>query len=112
MTTEGQRRAAHPVGLGIPVMIEGPWAQPRIYPDMQGILDNPDAAYARLKEMGKGLFGANGAGLGALRSAGCSAVGNGGWRQGAPAGTQPRHSRPIRSAASSARPSAISCSRA
>ena len=24
---------------------------------MQGILDNPDAAYAKLKEMGKGLFG-------------------------------------------------------
>ena len=61
MTTEGQGRAADPVGLGIPVMIEGPWAEPRIYPDMQGILDNPDAAYAKLKEMGKGLFGANGA---------------------------------------------------
>jgi AsmA protein len=30
---------------------------------MQGILDNPDAAYAKLKEMGKGLFGPNGGGL-------------------------------------------------
>jgi AsmA protein len=66
MTTEGQGRASDPVGLGIPVMIEGPWAQPRIYPDMAGILDNPDAAYAKLKEMGKGLFGANGGGLGGL----------------------------------------------
>ncbi len=66
MTTEGQGRADDPVGLGIPVMIDGPWAEPRIYPDMQGILDNPDAAYAKLKEMGKGLFGANGAGLGGL----------------------------------------------
>jgi len=65
MTTEGQGRAADPVGLGIPVMIEGPWGAPRIYPDMQGMLDNPDAAYAKLKEMGKGLFGQNGAGLGA-----------------------------------------------
>jgi AsmA protein len=65
MTTEGQGRAADPVGLGIPVMIEGPWGEPRIYPEMQGILDNPDAAYAKLKEMGKGLFGPNGAGLGA-----------------------------------------------
>jgi AsmA protein len=64
MTTEGQGRASDPVGLGIPVMIEGPWAEPRIYPDMAGILDNPDAAYAKLKEMGKGLFGANGGGLG------------------------------------------------
>ena len=66
MTTEGQGRAGDPVGFGIPVMIEGPWTGPRIYPDMQGILDNPDAAYARLKEMGKGLFGPDGAGLGGL----------------------------------------------
>jgi AsmA protein len=39
------------------VVIDGPWAQPRIYPDVAGILDNPDAAYAKLKDMGKGLFG-------------------------------------------------------
>ncbi|WP_176731393.1 AsmA family protein [Bradyrhizobium elkanii] len=63
MTTEGQGRAGNPVGLGIPVMLEGPWVSPRIYPEMQGILDNPQAAYAKLKEMGKGLFGANGQGL-------------------------------------------------
>ncbi|MBR0794211.1 AsmA family protein [Bradyrhizobium jicamae] len=63
MTTEGQGRAGNPVGFGIPVMIEGPWIAPRIYPEMQGILDNPEAAYARLKQMGKGLFGPNGQGL-------------------------------------------------
>jgi AsmA protein len=57
LTTEGQGGAANPVGLGIPVAIEGPWAEPRIYPDVAGMLDNPDAAYAKLKEMGKGLFG-------------------------------------------------------
>ena len=67
MTTEGQGRATDPVGLGIPVAIDGPWDEPRIYPDIAGILDNPDAAYARLKEMGKGLFGPNGA-LGGLGS--------------------------------------------
>ncbi|MDP3691535.1 MAG: AsmA family protein, partial [Bradyrhizobium sp.] len=66
LTTEGQGRAADPVGLGIPVMIDGPWAEPRIYPDMAGMLDNPDAAYAKLKEMGQGLFGKDGAGLGGL----------------------------------------------
>jgi AsmA protein len=66
MTTEGQGRAGDPVGFGIPVMIEGPWTEPRIYPDMQGVLDNPDAAYAKLKQMGKGLFGPNGAGLDGL----------------------------------------------
>ena len=65
MTTEGQGRTADPVGFGIPVVIDGPWAQPRIYPDMAGILDNPDAAYAKLKEMGQGLFGPGG-GLGGL----------------------------------------------
>lgn len=58
MSLEGQGGAADPVGLGIPVMIQGPWAAPRIYPDMAGILDNPDAAYAKLRELGQGLFGA------------------------------------------------------
>jgi AsmA protein len=62
MTTEGQGGAADPVGLGIPVAIEGPWAEPRIYLDVAGMLDNPDAAYAKLKELGKGLFGQGGIG--------------------------------------------------
>src|SRR5205085_5823636 len=66
MTTQGQGRTSDPVGFGIPVMIEGSWSEPRIYPDMQGILDNPDAAYAKLKQMGAGLFGPNGGGLGGL----------------------------------------------
>lgn len=57
MSLEGQGGTADPVGLGIPVMIQGPWAAPRIYPDMAGILDNPDAAYAKLRELGQGLFG-------------------------------------------------------
>ena len=48
MTTEGQGRATDPVGLGIPVMISGPWGSPRIYPEMQGILDNPDDDVVRL----------------------------------------------------------------
>ena len=59
------------MGLGIPVIIDGSWSEPRIYPDMAGILDNPDAAYAKLKDMGKGLFGAGGlsGGLGGLGAA-------------------------------------------
>ena len=78
MTTEGQGRATDPVGLGIPVAIDGPWDEPRIYPDIAGILDNPDAAYARLKDMGKGLFGPNGAlgGLGGNLPNGNPANGN------------------------------------
>jgi len=64
MTTEGQGRTSEPVGFGIPVMISGSWSQPQIYPDMSGMLDNPDAAYAKLREMGKGMFGPDGAGIG------------------------------------------------
>jgi AsmA protein len=56
-------------------MITGPWSQPRIYPDMAGVLDNPDAAYAKLREMGKGLFGPNGGLSGILN--GLSGLGNG-----------------------------------
>jgi AsmA protein len=93
MTTEGQGRLTDPVGLGIPVMISGPWAAPRIYPEMQGILDNPDAAYAKLKEMGKGLFGEKGAGIGAaIGSLLGGQKGSAGGEQGAAggqAGTQP-----------------------
>ena len=84
LTTEGQGRASDPVGLGIPVVIDGPWASPRIYPEMAGILDNPDAAYAKLKEMGKGLFGNSGGlggilgGLGGNGSAGSNSGGTSG----------------------------------
>jgi AsmA protein len=70
MTTEGQGRAADPAGFGVPVVIDGPWAEPRIYPDIAGMLDNPDAAYAKLKEMGQGLFGPGG--LGGLGGGGSS----------------------------------------
>jgi AsmA protein len=70
MTTEGQGRTSDPVGLGIPVMISGPWSDPKIYPEMAGILDNPDAAYAKLRQMGQGLFGSAGANLGNLNLGG------------------------------------------
>jgi AsmA protein len=76
MTTEGQGRAAEPVGFGIPVVIDGLWAEPRIYPDVAGVLDNPDAAYARLKDIGKGLFGPGG--LGGLGGNGSGGGGSGG----------------------------------
>ena len=100
LTTEGQGRAVDPVGLGIPVVIDGPWAEPRIYPDMAGILDNPDAAYAKLKEMGKGLFGNSG---GAWRHLGWI----GRQRLGRHAEQRNERRRQRRSAASSARRSAI-----
>ena len=57
ISLEGQGGAADPVGLGVPVVVEGPWNDPHIYPDISGILENPDAAYARLRALGQGLFG-------------------------------------------------------
>ncbi|NBN65980.1 AsmA family protein [Pannonibacter tanglangensis] len=42
-------------GLGVPIVIRGPWAKPQIYPDIQGILENPAAAYQQLEELGGGF---------------------------------------------------------
>ncbi|WP_035655427.1 AsmA family protein, partial [Bradyrhizobium sp. STM 3809] len=99
MTTEGQGRVSDPVGLGIPVVIDGPWSQPRFYPDMAGILDNPEAAYAKLKQMGQGLFGKDGAGLNSLINGiggliGSAAPGNGAVPNAAPATGQPNAQAP------------------
>jgi AsmA protein len=78
MTTQGQGRASDPAGFGIPVVINGPWASPQIYPDVAGILDNPDAAYAKLKEMGSGLFapGAGNTANGSGNSSGGNSLGD------------------------------------
>ena len=76
MTTQGQGRASDPVGFGIPVVINGPWASPQIYPDVAGILDNPDAAYAKLKEMGSGLFAPGGSGNNTGAGSGNTSGGN------------------------------------
>lgn len=51
------RLAAGRSAFGVPVVVEGPWSEPRIYPDIPGILADPDDAYARLKAAGEGLFG-------------------------------------------------------
>ena len=59
LSLEGQGGAADPIGIGVPVVVQGPWGAPRIYPEVAGILENPDAAYAKLREMGAGLFGMN-----------------------------------------------------
>ncbi len=57
MSLEGQDGPADPVGLGVPVVVQGTWSEPRISPDIAGILDDPNAAYAKLHALGKGLFG-------------------------------------------------------
>ncbi|MTH96905.1 AsmA family protein [Roseibium sp. RKSG952] len=40
------------IGLGVPVVIKGAWAKPAIYPDIAGILEDPEAAYKTLQERG------------------------------------------------------------
>lgn len=39
-------------GLGVPIVISGSWDKPQIYPDIAGILQNPEAAYQQLQSMG------------------------------------------------------------
>ncbi len=39
-------------GLGVPVVVRGPWANPQIYPDIKGILQDPAAAYKQLEQVG------------------------------------------------------------
>jgi AsmA protein len=66
---EGQGGKKDVSGLGVPVMISGPWSHPKFYPDIKGILENPAEAYQRYKEFSKGvknLPGLDGTGAGAL----------------------------------------------
>ena len=39
-------------GLVVPVIVKGPWASPKVYPDVQGILENPQAALDALSKLG------------------------------------------------------------
>jgi AsmA protein len=52
---EGQGGKAELAGLGVPVIVAGPWAKPAIYPDIEGILENPQAAYEQLNKLSGGL---------------------------------------------------------
>lgn len=38
-------------GLAVPVIVKGPWANPKVYPDIAGILENPEAAYDTLRQL-------------------------------------------------------------
>ncbi|MGE0238224.1 MAG: AsmA family protein [Parvibaculaceae bacterium] len=38
-------------GLAVPIIVKGPWAGPKIYPDIAGILENPQAAYDTLRKL-------------------------------------------------------------
>ena len=38
--------------LPVKITVKGPWNRPKIYPDVAGILENPEAAYKSLKDLG------------------------------------------------------------
>ena len=59
---QGQGGKTDLQGLGVPIMIAGPWAKPSIYPDIEGILQDPAAAYEQLNRLGGGLVSLPGAG--------------------------------------------------
>jgi AsmA protein len=80
---QGQGSTGNPIGLGVPVMVQGTWGAPKIYPELAGILDNPDAAFTKLKELGLGLFGG---GAGAQSG---TQPGQPGAQPGGQTGTQP-----------------------
>ncbi|MGI9405312.1 MAG: AsmA family protein [Hyphomicrobiaceae bacterium] len=42
-------------GLAVPLRIEGPWARPRIRPDLEGILKDPGSTAAAIDSIGKAL---------------------------------------------------------
>lgn len=48
----------------VPVRVEGSWDRPRIYPEIEGILQDPKGALDQLRKLGNGLFG-GGTGQGA-----------------------------------------------
>jgi AsmA protein len=70
LNPEGKSGTGNPVSFGVPVIVEGKWDSPQIYPDMNGILDNPDAAYAKLHQLGVGLFGKSSTGTDFLKGIG------------------------------------------
>jgi AsmA protein len=51
-------------------MISGPWARPSIYPDIEGILKDPVAAYQQLNRLGAGLVALPGASTGSVDAIG------------------------------------------
>ncbi len=48
---EGQGGAAELAGIAVPIIIKGPWHSPKIYPDIEGILENPEAAFKALAKL-------------------------------------------------------------
>lgn len=54
---QGQGGAQDLTGLEVPFKIKGPWSNPQIYPDIEGILQNPEAAFKTLDGILQGQAG-------------------------------------------------------
>lgn len=52
---QGQGSKQDLAGFAVPIIIEGPWAKPKIYPDIKGFLQDPAAGLATLKSLGGGF---------------------------------------------------------
>jgi len=69
---QGQGGKQDLAGFAVPIIIEGPWAKPKIYPDIKGFLQDPAAGLATLRSLGGGFeqiaSGKTGDLLGALGS--------------------------------------------
>lgn len=48
---KGQGGVQDLTGLEVPFKIKGPWSNPQIYPDIEGILQNPEAAFKTLDNL-------------------------------------------------------------
>jgi AsmA protein len=62
---QGQGATQQLDGLIIPVRVHGPWAKPKVKPDLKKILENPEAAAKAVEKIGeavKGLKGKDGGG--------------------------------------------------
>lgn len=52
---KGQGGQQDLTGFAVPILISGPWDNPKIYPDIKGFLQNPQAGLATLKSLGGGF---------------------------------------------------------
>ncbi len=48
---KGQGGRMELAGLPVPVIVRGPWDNPKIYPDIRGVLSDPAGAYRRLRKL-------------------------------------------------------------
>ena len=54
---QGQGGTEDLAGIAVPIIIRGPWSNPKIYPDIEGILQDPEAAFKALAKLAKKVGG-------------------------------------------------------